>query len=445
VTVRGRSAAAPRVGLFGLLGAGNIGNDAQMEAVLSYLRADHPGVIVDAMCTGPERLTRQYGIDAIPIFWHQRYEKQTWRGRARQGTAWPGASRRAWPGVMRFALKSLGMGLGLGIDVFRTASWVRRHDAVIVPGAGVLETSTLLRPWETPYAMFLLCASGRLFGTKVALVSVGANIINQRLTRWLFNSAARLAFYRSYRDTSSRDAMRQRGLDTTGDHVYPDLAFGIPAPPYDPGDAQTVGVGVMGYYGTNDDRRQAGEVHAAYVEKMKFFVRWLVDGGRRVRLFVGDTNGSDDSVAQEILADLRAHRPGLDPAWVVAERVSLFTEQMRAMLPVGSVVAIRYHNVMCALRLAKPTISISYSPKHDALMADMGLSRFCQSANSLDVDRLIEQFTELDSQSAQLKQTMTDHNAANARLLDHQFATLSAVLFPAAEVTQRKPAGAGTR
>ena len=68
----------------------------------------------------------------------------------------------------------------------RTASWVRRHDVVIVPGAGVLEASLPLWPWGMPYAMFLLSASGRLFGTKVALVSVGAGIINQRATRWLF-------------------------------------------------------------------------------------------------------------------------------------------------------------------------------------------------------------------------------------------------------------------
>ena len=52
----------------------------------------------------------------------------------------------------------------------------------------------------------------------------------------------------------------------------------------------------MAYYGGNDDRRQADEIYASYVENMKRFVRWLVDNGRRVRLLVGDTNGSDDSV-----------------------------------------------------------------------------------------------------------------------------------------------------
>jgi polysaccharide pyruvyl transferase WcaK-like protein len=438
VTVRGltgrrQRSAAPRVGLFGILGAGNIGNDAQMEVVLRYLTTDHPDAILDAMCTGPERLTGEYGIEAIPTRWRHKNAQQTWQGRARQATASPGAARQVWPGVTAAALKSLGIGLGLVIDAFRTASWVRRHDVVIVPGSGMLETSMPLRPWETPYEMFLLCASGRLFGTKVALVSVGANVINQRLTGWLSTSAARLTFYRSYRDIMSRDAMRQRGLDTTQDHVYPDLVFGTPVPSYDPGDAQTVGVGVLAYYGTNDDRKQSYELHASYVEKMKFFVRWLIDSGRKVRLFVGDTNGGDDSVVQEILADLRAHRPDLDPAWVAAEPVSSFSELMRAMAPVGTVVATRYHNVMCALKLSKPTISIGYSTKNMALMAGAGLSEFCQDAGSLDIDLLIKQFTELQERSAQLKPTIAECCEAKAEHLDQQFAELSAILFPAAE------------
>ncbi len=37
---RARPAAARRVGFFGLLGQGNLGNDGSMEAVLAYLRAE---------------------------------------------------------------------------------------------------------------------------------------------------------------------------------------------------------------------------------------------------------------------------------------------------------------------------------------------------------------------------------------------------------------------
>lgn len=402
---RGRPTAAPRVGLFGLLGTGNIGNDASMESVLGYLRAKHGDAILDAMCKGPEHVRVHYGIEAIPLLWSQKYEQRA-------------------SGVTAIALKVLGR----GVDAFRTASWVRRHDVVIVPGMGVLEATTPLRPWQTPYAMFLLCASGKIFGTKIALVSVGANTMNQMLTRWLFNWAARLAFYRSYRDIGSREAMRQRGLDTKRDHIYPDLVFGIPAPPDDPGDAQTVGVGVMAYRGTNDDRRQADEIYASYVKKMSFFIQWLVDNGRRVRLFTGDAG--DDPALQEILADLRIHRPDLEPGWVVAEPVTSFAELTRAMAPVGAVVATRYHNVICALKLCKPTISLGYAAKNIAVMTDAGLSEFCQFTNQLDVDLLIEQFTKLENRSASLREKIAERNMANARLLDDQFATLSAVLFP---------------
>ncbi len=414
---RRRSAAAPRVGLFGVVGTDNIGNEGMLEAVVTWLRRDHPDAIVDFMCMGPEKVKAVYGVPAIPLNWYQKHDQAS--------------------GLSAVVLKTLGK----GIDVYRVASWVRKHDAVIVPGAGVLEATLPVGPWWYPYAMFLLSASGRVFGTRVALVSVGASVLSQRLTRLFFTSAAKLAFYRSYRDTGSYDAMRRAGIDVTPDHVYPDLAFALPVPPAGPGDPLTVGVGVMDYHGTNDDRRQADEIRASYLEKMKHFVRWLADSGHRIRLFGGD-NLWDDTVVEEILADLRAHRPDLEPMWAVAEPVTSLEELMREMAPVGTVVAIRYHNVLCALKLCKPTLSISYAKKHDLLMADMGLSEFCQFANTLDVERLIKQFEELQSLSDQLTGTMAERNAEKARLLDQQFAELSALLFP---VGSRPHTAAGSR
>jgi polysaccharide pyruvyl transferase WcaK-like protein len=401
--------ARPRVGIFGKVGAGNIGNDASMEAVLGYLSSHQPDAIVDAMCTGPETLRAKYGINAIPLFWHNRFKPES--------------------GLTATALKVV----GTGVDAIRTASWTRRHDVVIVPGAGVLEASLPMLPRGFPYAMFLLSVSGRLFRTKVALVSVGASTVNQPVTRWLFNSAARLAFYRSYREPGSREAMRKRGLDVSRDNVYPDLAFALPVLPAVAVDEQTVAVGVMAYYGTNDERKQADEIYARYVDGMKQFVRWLVDNGRKVVLVVGDTNGSDGGVVQEILADVLASRPDLDPSAVVAAAVSSYADIMRALLPVSSVVAIRYHNVLCALQLSKPTIAISYSPKHDVAMAEMGLPEFCMAVNALDVSELIKLFTDLESRSADLRQTLAERNADKKRLVGDLFAELSARLFTPAE------------
>ncbi len=401
------NALAPRVGLFGLLGAGNLGNDGSLEAVLGYLRTQHPDAIVDCKSTQPDQVTERYGFPANQMRWYQ-------------------ADHERVP-----IAKCVKVPIGMIVDAFRTASWVRRHYVVIVPCMGVLEAAVPLRPWHTPYAMFLLCASGRLFRTRVALVCVGASVIHQRLTRGLIIAAARLAYYRSYRDTYARDAMRQMGLDTSEDAVYPDLAFSLPTPHGTQGVAGAVGVGIMDYHGGNDDRRHADEIHASYVEKMKAFILWLVDNGRPVRLFATDVH--DEPVVREVIADVRALRPGLAPQQAIVESVSSLEELMQRLASVDTVVATRYHNVLCALKLAKPTLSIGYAAKFDALMAEMGLAEFCQSARSLDGDRLVKQFTELESRSVQLQRTLPESNAAKVRLLDHQFATLSAVLFPAAE------------
>jgi polysaccharide pyruvyl transferase WcaK-like protein len=399
---RGR---APRVGLFGLLGSGNIGNDISMQSVLAYLRSSQPDATIDAMCMGPERVTADAGIAAIGLQWSRPYE-----GRV--------------SGLPAKALKAAGK----GIDAFRTAAWVRRHDVVIVPGMGVLEASTPINPWGVPYALFLLSACGRIFRTKVALVSVGANIINQPSVRWFSTWAARLAYYRSYRDARSRDAMRQRGLDVSGDRVFPDLVFAIPPAATEPADPQTVGVGVMAYHGTNDDRARADDIHASYTASMTRFVQWLLDDGRNVRLFVGDS-GDAEAVA-DIVATLGVSHPALAPGRVVAERITSFEELMQAMGPASSVVATRYHNVMCALKLGKPAISLGYSDKNVSLMEDMGLPEFCQHANDISFDRLIEQFAKLETNADQIRATVGERNAALAARLSEQFTVLDAALFP---------------
>ena len=145
------------------------GGDAQV------LQLQQPGTILDAMTLAPEAVKGRYGVPAVPLRWLPPDEGQ--------------GSGRA---VARKSLVKV-------VDTVRIASWVRRHDVVMIPGMGVLETALPQRPWQGPYNMLVLCAAGRIFGTKVALVCVGANLPRERLTRWLFGAAGRLAFYRSYR------------------------------------------------------------------------------------------------------------------------------------------------------------------------------------------------------------------------------------------------------
>lgn len=395
------------MGLFGLLGSGNIGNDGSMQAMLDYLRTEHPRAELDAMCGGPELVRAQYGIPAAPLHWY--------RGEYRTASRLTSMSMKA---------------AGKFVDAFRTAAWVRRHDVVIVPGMGVLEATLPLRPWGTPYSLYLLCAAGRLFGTKVALVSVGANVIGNRATRMLVTAAARLASYRSYRDELSWAAMHTAGVDTSADEVYPDLAFALPNPaavPGPTGPTGTVGVGVMAFHGGDEDRAQADDIYRNYVDRMKVFVRWLVDGGRRVRLFTGDR--VDEPVVAEIITDALSRRPDLDPSTVTAAPVTSLDELMLEMSAVDTVVATRYHNVLCALKVGKPTLSIGYAAKNEVLMARMGLARFCHPARRIELNLLIDQFTALETEHDQLRVTLAARNVQATEGIRRQFAALDTALF----------------
>ncbi|WP_435243082.1 polysaccharide pyruvyl transferase family protein [Streptomyces cucumeris] len=394
-----------RVGVFGLLGSGNLGNDGSLEAVLGYLRAEHPDAVVDALCGGPEVVTARYGIPATRLHWY----RGEYRTASRAGSI-------------------AGKGLGKLVDAVRTAAWVRRHDVVIVPGMGVLEATLPLRPWGFPYALFLLCASGRLFGTKVALVGVGAAAIRDRATRALVRRSARLAAYRSYRDTLSRDAMREMGVDTTRDEVHPDLAFALPMPPAGApsGPPGPVCVGVMDFHGGNDDRARAEEIHRRYLDGTIRFVRALAEEGRPVRLLTGDA--CDATVVAAIL-------DAVDSPLVTAAEAASLTDLMTEMAAADTVVATRYHNLICALKTGTPTLALTYAAKSDALMARMGLDTYCHPAREVDADRLLEQFRALEKRSAELRRTLSERNAAVTRQLDHHFTILTKALFPRAAHT----------
>ena len=62
---------APRVGVFGLLGSGNLGNDGSLEAVLGYLRAEHPDAVLTGLVGGPDVVRERYGVDTTPLHWNQ--------------------------------------------------------------------------------------------------------------------------------------------------------------------------------------------------------------------------------------------------------------------------------------------------------------------------------------------------------------------------------------
>ena len=89
------------------------------------------------------------------------------------------------------------------------------------------------------------------------------------------------------------------------------------------------------------------------------------------------------------------------------------------------VVAARFHNVLLALMMGRPVISLSYyHRKNEALMAEMGLEDYCQTIDDLEVDRLIDQFTRLRGRVDVVRPRLARKAAEYRAALHEQYAAL---------------------
>jgi polysaccharide pyruvyl transferase WcaK-like protein len=92
---------------------------------------------------------------------------------------------------------------------------------------------------------------------------------------------------------------------------------------------------------------------------------------------------------------------------------------MNQIAGVDAVVATRFHNVLCSLKVGKPTISVGYAKKNDLLMESMGLGEFCQHIERLDVGVLKHQFDKLLEQRS-IYQTIVQSKKAGLQDKLHQ-------------------------
>jgi polysaccharide pyruvyl transferase WcaK-like protein len=207
-------------------------------------------------------------------------------------------------------------------------------------------------------------------------------------------NAARMATYRSYRDQISKDFMTNIGIDTSKDPVYPDLAFRLPDPerieePKD--DVLTVGLGLMTYMGWS--RSPDENIYAAYMSKISSVAVWLLNQGHRLRLLIGEP--CDERAIADLIKTVSKELGQAPEDRLLVETPNSLSGLMKQISTVDAVIATRFHNVLCSLKMGKPTISIGYAKKNDVLMETMGLGEFCQHIEYLDVERLKSQFEKL--------------------------------------------------
>ena len=368
-----------KIALYGHFSGSNLGNNATLAAVVFHLRRRLPDIELVCVSTRGPHVFEAHGIDSIDIDLFP---------------VWSFWRLSKWP---RFQGMCVG-GARLATECMRTTRSLKMLEGVdqlLVAGTGVLDDFGQ-RTTSLPLSLFRWCLAARKCGVRTYFMSVGAGPIQNPLSRLLLKSAIRMSNYRSYRDVSSREYMESVGCASVTDRIFPDLVFGLPMhliPDYrqlqwPPG---TIGIGVMGYYGWNRSVPQSENIYRQYIRKILTFITWLVDQGYLIRLLIGDVR-ADQRPVNDIIQKLTENNLVSMVTW---NPIKSLDDLLHEIGLTDMVVATRYHNLVCSLIMDRPTISIGYQAKNDALMASMGLGQFCQNIEDLSVDRLINQFLDL--------------------------------------------------
>ena len=386
----------PRIGFWGNFGTRNLGNECTLRAILHQARARRPDAELACYCSEPEDVERRHGIRSFPL--------SRTRGRAAGG-----------PLPLRLARR-----LGSELRGWRDAlAHARRTDLLVMTGTGML-TDDGEGVLGLPYDLFRWAVAARLTGCRVAFASVGVEAIRHPLARFFIRTALRLADLRSYRDQQSRERLRRAGFFSDRDAVFPDLAFSLPEDLVRaPGAAggSRVAVGLYAYRGRGEAGGADAAAYGDYLGKMCALVLQLRRQGRAVRVIIGD-NTYDEPVLEDFRRALAERGIDREKEGIQDRPAASFEELMGQLAGVDLVVASRFHNVLLALLLGKPVVSISYNQKNDALMEEMGLGAYCQAIDGFDVERVVAQVASLEGEAARLMPAVAGRAARYRAELD---------------------------
>ncbi|MBB6142864.1 polysaccharide pyruvyl transferase WcaK-like protein [Silvibacterium bohemicum] len=402
-SVSGGKDKRPKIFLFGHFGAGNFGNESTLQAILYRIRDIVPNARITCICTMPELVAATYGISAVSI------------------TAAAEREREFRNPTIAFVIRHA---LRISREPFRwfkAMATLRGADMLIIPGTGLLTDAYGLFGWG-PYNLFKWTIAAKLRGCNVSFVSVGAGPIFGAAGKWLIKGALTVADFRSYRDNSSMQQLKSSGFSGRSDRVYPDLVFGLPEDllPQDEvptGGRPVIALGVMlveGRYSVDESA-----VYRAYLEMLASFIQWSLGRGWDIRLLIGDV--ADEQATQELRSLLRERSETYDERRLVDNAVTSVESLLTQLAKADVAVVTRFHNILFSILLNKPVISMSFHHKCVSLMRQMGLSEYCQSINSLDVDSLIGMFCELEKNKQSLKTLMRQRTDACRRDLDEQY------------------------
>lgn len=395
-----------RVVISGYYGFGNGGDEAMLAALVDGLRRRQPNIHLTVLSAHPEATAKEYGVESV--------------------------GRRWLPGLSRV---------------------LRRADLLISGGGNLLQDVS--GPLNIPYYLGIV-ELARWHGVPTMLLGQGIGPVHGRLGRWLIGTLANKVQAIAVRESQSAELLRslhvhQPEIVVTADAVFSlDLAEQVA---WLPTADQTEGAGQAGLpFAPAQLAAHDQALVAVSLRQRGLPVSTRPDLAAALKKFTATTDTRLLLVPMQPQEDLPLAR------WVGQQ----LGEQRATVLPLQhwrqvaavfqqceAVIGMRLHALILAALAGKAPLGLSYDPKVDHFLAQLGMTPVaasdCLPPPTVLADKLVEAYQQRGSQVAHIEQVLPRLQAK----ADLNFAAAWAVLqgenLPSNASYKKVTAGDGLR
>lgn len=441
-----------RVALLTPYDGGNLGDASIQDAMIENLRRRLPGVVLSGISLSSADFLKQHGVESFPLCETDRpfyrLVRSSTQPPSQQQTPIQPPSQQAVP--IRLAKKALRRVpfLKAGRRIFRTGAkevrhWIagykflRTQDLLIVSGGGQLDEEWG-GPWGHPFALFKWALLARIARVPYVMASVGVCKIHSTSSRFLISSALRLARYRSYRDKNSRDLAVNLVRSVSADPVVPDLAFGLSPSETRPStsvrllaaDRTIIAISPIAFSKPHNWPQSDIRLYRRYLDQLVAAVSILLERGYFLVL-VSSSRGDDESVIPEILEHLNGPAKERIDKQVYIPRIASWRDFVNVVREADFLIASRLHSTILGFISHRPTVAISFDPKVDWVMQDLGQTEFLLHIRDFVSQDLIKAFDLLQLSRAAVTEKLVTYQSQNATTLARQYDWLAQVAMGA--------------
>ena len=398
---------SPRIGVLYPSGAGNLGDEAILEATFTAIRARWPEAQIKAYTLHPQRTAANHRVDAEPLTGINRHLFGVPRPdgplpiRAAAAIARRTRTIPLVGSAARWSSYLLSTLVYEATSLRRAWSWLRTADLVLASGGGQLD-AVWGGTWGQPYALARWAFLSRRAKVPFAFLSVGYGGTPTRLSQRFMRYAVSQSTYCSVRDAGSRELTQKLGV-THELPIVPDLAFALsadsPLRPRRPG--YDVAVSPMVYLRPGSWPIENDAEYRKYIVLWASLISARVAAGDRVHLFVTDPADVDaiDDVVTLLDPDTRSK--------CLVERAATPRELLEFFRRVDVVVSSRLHGVLLSIVAGRPVLAMSHERKVRTLMQDVEMPELAVELKSTTpkeaASKLETLISDLDSRARRLK------------------------------------------